>query len=145
MRPSLRPRLRAASLALLLALLARPAAAQVPVPTGIVSPLFKCPAAADIVAGKLTSFQSFCLAEFTVCMSSPEMVAPASGATTIYTALTARNMQCTFCYADAWACYSDCPKPGFPVGFLTACNALCAPDLNYVCSGSAAPVLARAA
>ena len=122
-------------LLLLAALLGPGALAQVAVPQGIVSPIWQCPSGADIVPGKPTSYQTFCAQEFAVCMANPEMTVGGP-----YTALTVRAQTCSWCYADAWACYSDCPKPGFPLGWAKTCTDLCAPDFSYVCSGEKPPV-----
>ncbi len=120
-----------APLLLLMLLSAAPRAlAQVAVPQGLVSPIWKCPSGADIQPGKPTSYQTFCAQEFAVCMANPEMSVGGP-----YTALTVRTRTCTWCFADAWACYSDCPTPGFPLQWQASCIATCAPDLAFVCSG----------
>ena len=121
-------------LLLLGCLLPHGALAQVAVPKGIVTPIWQCPSGSDIVAGKLTAYQTFCAQEFAVCMANPELTVGGP-----YTALTVRALTCTWCYADAWACYSDCPRPGFPLQWQQSCTQLCSPDLAYVCSGDKPP------
>ena len=121
-------------LLLLGCLLPHGALAQVAVPKGIVTPIWQCPSGSDIVAGKLTAYQTFCAQEFAVCMANPELAVGGP-----YTALTVRALTCTWCYADAWACYSDCPRPGFPLQWQQSCTQLCSPDLAYVCSGDKPP------
>jgi hypothetical protein len=109
--------------------------AQIPLRTGITSPILECPPPST-QGGKLNAWQEACDMQFKICSSSPEMI-PRAGSK--YTLTSTKTSMCELCWADLYTCYSDCRIPGPPVTFNKMCNDACAPLFAYVCTGQQKP------